>query len=390
MKEVIAGISLDNGGSEVRVLADNADMSDIITMSNDFVSIAESDFRIKDVEDPKALCVFRKAPKKEYLGIIARGLTGKAYTNTSLMITSQESKTGSLNYYRQFLFAVARNAIEVFLKENTPTVKTTGFFRKREEVTYEDIHIKYAIVTCIPIKEHSGNKDCASILKNNIAGEYEVEFPLLPNKPVVKFGIDPTYVGVVPEGGVAIAGLKGRVRPEDITLVVDMGHVSTDIALFQGTALYGRVSSSAYAGSMLVGEVRAAMEEEGYRLTDAQAMEVLSTNAVWRGANHVNVKEIVDACRVAFVKNYLMREIIQNLNMNAINVKQVQNFLPIGRPLRDKGKGSVRQAIIDSCGLEDAVVEELPVDTRYANIKMTSIYTKKMVQALRESQAAEE
>lgn len=381
MNEIVRGISIDNGGSECRVLEDGCSLASMLTFPNDFMTIAESDFREKDVEEPKNVCVFREAPKKEYLGIIANGLTGRAYNFTSLMLTSQENKTSNTDYYRQFLFVVARDALEVVLNTQEPVVVQKGLFRKREELGYEPLHINYAIGTCIPIKEHSGNKECANILRSAIAGDYVVEFPLLSGKPVVRFTIHSKYVGVVPEGGVAIAGLSGKVDKEDFTLIIDMGHVSTDIAVFKGAKAYGRVESSAYAGSMLVGDVRATLEEEGYRLSDEQTRRVLETGVVKNGKNDVYVGAVLDKCRGEFVNNFLKKEILQCLTRNTLNAKNIQNVLMLGAPMKQTGHGSVRQAVIDKCGLGSARVLELPIDPRYVNIKMTDIFTHKLTQA---------
>ena len=394
MKEVILrGITLDNGGSEVRVLPlGNHVPGGLLTIPSEFYEISEKNFRIKDVEDPKSLCVFKKAPNPEYLGIMASGLTGRAFIGTSIMLNSQEKKTSSLNYYKQFLFSVARDAINAYTEDqyyNTSNaqVETKGLFARRVNVSKQEY--RYVIVTCIPIIEFSGNEDCAKKLKASIEGVYEVEYPLVEGSPRLTFVIDSRYVGVTPEGGVAVTGLKRELGQEDISLVVDMGHITTDISLFQGTHLLGKVRSSLYAGNMLVGEVRNALEAEGFRLSDDQTKRVIETGIAKRGTQEINVSRLVDEQKVAFVKNYLKPEVIQVLNRNALNAGQVQYFVPIGAPMQDIGRNSVRQAIIDNCGLEHATVKNAAGSTKYANIIAASIFTEKIYRMAEKALKAE-
>ena len=394
MKHVVSGVTIDNGGSEVRMLPYGGIVeSDLIKLSNEFVTIEERNFRVKEVDDPKALCRIISAPNEQYLGIVATGLTGRAYNNSSLVISSQESKTDSINYYRQFVFNVARTILEEYLSSQKNKVKSNvNVSHHPKPVQYdclpantvyptENIVYHSVIVTCIPIKEHSGVKDCAQLMKNNLAGEYEAEFPLLPGVPKFKFIIDPKYFGVAPEGGLAITRVRKKLQEDDITLIVDMGHITTDIVLFFGTSLLGKVKSSSYAGSILVGDIRAALEEEGYRITDEQAIRVLETNTVKRGSNVVDVSNIVNSCRISFVNNYLKKEIFECLNMNALNVKQIQNVVFVGAAMNDKGKGSIRQAIIDSCSLHEATILELGIDSRYVNVQTASLFTTKLVKS---------
>lgn len=93
------------------------------------------------------------------------------------------------------------------------------------------------------------------------------------------------------------------------------------------------------------------------------------------------VGAILDKCREEFVNNFLKKEILQCLTRNTLNAKNIQNVLMLGAPMKQTGHGSVRQAVIDKCGLESARVLELPIDPRYVNIKMTDIFTHKLTQA---------
>ena len=381
MARTLRGLTVDNGGSEVRTLPLGRTVSSGMTrLANDFVTIDGRNYRAKDADDKLGLCRVTGAPKDEYLGIIAQGNTGKLYDGKALTIDSQSTKTGNVNYYKQFIYAVARDAIQAVLDGEIVVgecIKPGGIFKR---TTYECNldPIEYVIVTCIPIKEHSGRVDCASKLKENLAGKYVVEFPLLGEDvtKTVQFVIKQENIGVVPEGAVAMTQMRS-VQEDDITLVVDMGHVSTDLALFKGKTLLGnRVISSQFAGSTLIANVRAAMSDEGYFLNEEQTAKVVETGKVKNGAKTVDVFDIVAEQKKLFVKNYLASEVVQLLNMNAMNAKQVTNVVPIGAPMNGVNvKSSIAGELVRECGLSAATVQCLAEDLRYVNIEQASKFT---------------
>lgn len=387
MKTVLRGIAVDNGGSEVRVLSKGMTLNEMIRMDSDFVKIAEKDFRIKDVENPHRLMRVVKAPKSEYLGIVAQGLTGKAYHGTSLSINVQEAKTDSLSYYRQFIFAVATDAIEAYLNETK-----TSCGDSVEVETCDDVEImyKYVIVTCIPIREHSGNKACADNLKNALAGEYTVEFPLLASTPTVHFKLEQRFIGVTPEGGVAMTLVRNQVDPDDYSIVIDMGQLTTDISIFKGTTLLGIAKSVYYAGNILVEEVKNALEEEGYRCSDEQTVKVIQNGSVRVGIRSEDVTVLLDECKSNFVNNYLKGEILKILASNKIEAKQIQNAIFLGAAMNDSGMQSIQHKVVDACGLGNAAIIDIHCDSRYANIKAASMYVDVLLKAAQKAEAQAE
>jgi hypothetical protein len=377
----LRGITIDNGGSEIRVLPD-ATTCNIWKWNNDIVQLDEKTFRVRDVERPE--CVIRvisAVPDKSLEGLYAHGVTGKMYGGQNLKISSQETKTGSDNFYKQLLYAVAMDSYTARLEDIASRSTSSGLDKLLWNTSNS---YDYAIVSCIPIKEFNGITDCAEILKKRICGDYEVEFPLVDGTPRIRFSIAKENVGVVPEGGVAIMGLRKSINKEDISLVVDMGHVSTDIALFQGPSLLGKVLSSPYAGSTLIGNIRARLNDMGFYVSEDQVIRVLETGMARRGAAEVDVKDVIREEEQIFVRNYLQQEIIQVLNMNAINATQVQNFIPIGEPMNPHGgeSSAIQDAIVRDCGLEYACIQELAKDLRYVNVTMAAKFTRKLVQGI--------
>lgn len=379
MRNEIRGIAVDNGGSESRVQDGmNPTMENIIKFANDFVVIQEKDFRVKDVAEPAMLCRIKEAPNPEFKCIIAQGLTGRAFDNQAITISSQEEKTSNINYYKQFIFAVAQDALKSWIKAGGYTMCSSRSGEAMQCNTVPELY-KYAIVVCIPIKEFNGKKDCADILKNTLAGRYSVEFPLMDKSPVVNFEISADLIGVVPEGGVAIRGIKNELDDEEISLVIDMGCVTTDIGLFKGIHLLGKVVSSQFAGSTLLANVRVALADEGYILSESQVEKVLETKTVKNGKNTVDVSDIVNAQLSSFVSNYLKQEITQVLNMNAVNAKQIQNLIPLGAPMNNPTENLLISEIVSNCGLGKAEVKILAEDLRYVNIQQASKFVRRLV-----------
>lgn len=379
MRNEIRGIAVDNGGSEVRVMDGmNPVLEDMIKLKNDFVSIKEKDFRAKEVAEPAKLCRVLEAPNPDFMGIFAQGLTGKAYEGQVVAISSQKEKTADPNYYKQFIFAVAQDALKAWIQSGGYSMYSNGNSGSQQHPDIADSY-DYCIVACIPIQEFSGAKDCAGLLKNTLQGHYVVEFPLLDKRPVISFNIKAEFMGAAPEGGIAIKALKDQLEEDDISLLVDMGCVTTDIALFQGTHLLGRVSSVKFASSTLVANIRAVLADEGYFVSEAQAENVLIAKRVKDGHESVDVSAIVEEQSRNFVRNYLQNEIIGILNANHVNARQVQNFVPIGASFNNPESNALISEIIACANLQKAKLCILADDLRYVNIQQASRFVKKFV-----------
>ena len=379
MRNEIRGIAVDNGGREVRVMDGmNPVLEDMIKLKNDFVSIKEKDFRVKEVAEPAKLCRVLEAPNPDFMGIFAQGLTGKAYEGQVVVISSQKEKTADPNYYKQFIFAVAQDALKAWIQSGGYSMYSNGNSESQQHPDIADSY-DYCIVACIPIQEFSGAKDCAGLLKNTLQGHYVVEFPLLDKKPVISFNIKAEFMGAAPEGGIAVKALKDQLEEDDISLLVDMGCVTTDIALFQGTHLLGRVSSVKFASSTLVANIRAVLADEGYFVSEAQAENVLITKRVKDGHESVDVSAIVEEQSRNFVRNYLQNEIIGILNANHVNARQVQNFVPIGASFNNPESNALISEIVACANLQKAKLCILADDLRYVNIQQASRFVKKFV-----------
>lgn len=371
--KVLRGVGVDIGGSQNRIKPLDATETEITQLESDFMTIDQSKFRVRETSKPEELCHIVKAPKEEFLGIVARGLTGKMYDGSAMSFTSQTKKTESINYYRQLIFTLATDALHGL-----------------QASASDNVEFLYAMTICIPIREYAGNKDYASLLKQQVAGDYEVTFPLIEGCPKVRFTLKDNYIGVMPEGGIAITALKKQLMDDEISVLIDMGEVTMDYGLYQGTELLGKVISSPFAGSTLKSNICMALSDEGFIVSEDQMDRVMRTSSVRQGATEVNVTNIIDEQKKLFVDNYIKPELTRLLNSNKINSQQVQNIVPVGAAMNSDSRGvsKIITGVQYSCGMEHANIKMLADDLRFVNVNMATRFSKFVVaRAIKEMDA---
>lgn len=378
MKVVMKSISIDNGGSELRVLPYGAREDGIIHVPATFIDIPEQEFRVKEVQDPFMLQRVIAAPQASYFGYIGAGMTAKMYKGHALQMDSTRRKTASDEFYRQIIFGIALGIIKdeelSFIEESTDLTLYSDYLGD---------YIQVVLCTNIPIKEHSGRQDFVQEFKDMICGRYEVEFPLLPAKPVVKFVVREEYVGVLPEGGVVVSAVGQSIAEDDYSLVIDLGHVSDDLSIYKGKKLYGNtVISSPRAGSTLIGIVQSALIDAGYQANTEVAVDAITTGEITSGKRLVDVSGMVIECKMEFVRNFMKQDIIQLINTVGITTAQVANVVPVGYLMNESiNLGSIVDMVITEMGFTDAEQLIAAKDLRYANLmaidRFTSVLQKK-------------
>lgn len=360
----LRGITIDNGGSEVRVLPYGKNIEDgLIKVNNMFAKVKPENFRYKETVDPFSVIEILKAPHEQMLGIIVNGMTVEQYPSERLVISNQSNKTASNEYYMQFIFAVAQDAIQN---------KCEG-------------GLDYVITTCIPVKEHSGIKDCSGLLKHNISGSYMIRFPLLPkDNNTVSFRINKENIFVVPEGAIATVALGNMLNENVNTLVIDVGHVTADLSLFKGKDMYGSIArSSNFAGMTIIALLKSALQAEGINVGDAECSEALMTGYVKKGINSVDVSRIVKDVKKVYVNNYLKKEISELLSLAGLTLSQIQYIVPVGAIMTANERvGSMIDEIINIVGFKDSEIMYVSANLRYVNIEMASKVTAKVMRKL--------
>lgn len=375
MSERVIGLTIDNGGSGLRVLPTarvSSNIEDtIIEFENMFYKIPDDTFCQKKVDDPAAMICVIDAPDKSYKGYYAAGRVGRSYTGTLLPLDPGNHKSESKNFYLQLIYDIAQGVIrdeslkDVLADEDD----LTELIPKNWTV---------AVGTSIPMQEHSSDNDLISVLKESVAGKYTISYPLLSGCPVLNINIDENFFGVLPEGGVVITSFGDAIKDDDITLIFDMGHISTDLAVYMGKELEGKsVESSDIAGTTLISILRQKLELGGYRTNETMCCDAIATGMLKQPGGYVNVKKFVSAANEDFMKNYMHKEIVRVLQRAQIIPEQLDNIIPIGMPMNNIDD----VAYIPDIFVEDFKIEGLRVlktdcNARYANILAVEKFTK--------------
>lgn len=367
MSKIIKGITLDVGGSEARGICPFfKDLDDMITIV-DITKIKPEDFRVKELDDPYSVIDIVEAPNNDFIGMMGAGAAANSYKGTPLILSNQERKTSNNDYYLKSLFVIAIDA----MKSNSKL--TTGI---------DQNVIEYVVVSCIPAKEHAGNKDLAAVYKAKICGTYTVKFPLIENaQNTVTFKILEKRVGVVPEGAVCISALSKQLTPEEISIIVDIGHVSMDIAVFRGKSLFeASVITSNFAGGTLLANIKSRLAEDDIRISERDVMKAFDSGIITINNKQVDISGIIIKEKKAFVDRYVKSAVIDALNASGLTMQNVNRFIPIGAVMNESDKcGSMIDYIVSHCGLSGVNVCTLGEDLRYVNITQASMFTRMLL-----------
>lgn len=387
----IIGLTVDNGGSALRVLpverAENVSVSDaIIGFDNEFYEIPVSSFRPKNVDDKLAFINIIDAPSDSYKGMYAVGITGRMYSGKLLPLNPNDRKSESRNFYLQLLFDVAQGII----RRKEFLLLDTEF---GTAMCSAELESEYLVVlgTNIPISEHSSDKDLTGTLKNAICGSYKVSFPLIAESPTIRFEIKPDLFGILPEGGVVVSSLKSRLQQDSYSMVVDIGHISSDISIYYGPKLDGKsYLSSSSAGTTLISIVQSSLEQDGYRVNETMAKLAIETGCIKNGQKMVDVAESVKRAQRDFISNYLHADFIRLMQRANIIPEQIDVLIPVGMPMNAvDGLEYLPEVIKKDIGIPNVEILTNCDDVRYSNLLAIEKFTKALMAKARTSYSQE-
>lgn len=357
-------ITIDNGGSELRYIA-NSESRDIHTMEKSIRLLEKDGFRVKDNVEDYDIAEIVKAPKPEYNGMYATGVGYYMYDGMDISMSNQNKKTNTLAWYQQVLAAISIDAMKACKKEEA---------KCDPDLDDATANFEYILTTLIPVHEHSGTTDYVSKLKDNLDGEYEVKFPAIKEGiNTVRFTLRKEHIGVLPEGVVTMTSLRNQVQPNDYTLIIDMGHVTTDLSLCKGINMIGNaVVSSPFAGGTLLKLVKSAIRDYGCVANDDMAIEALQTNKFRIGKKEIDISHEMDNAKRMFISNYIKNEILNQIELAGITAASIQYVVPIGAVLGVQnpvtGNYDILEHIINEVNLDNAEVKVVSDDLRYVNI----------------------
>lgn len=352
-------ITIDNGGSQIRVI-NNSEDRELTTYDKNIKILSEQTFRVKEGVNPYDVIRIVDAPSEDYKHLYAVGKGFGMYDGEEVHMNNQKYKSASLAWYQQMLVILATKAMEYAQKSYEP-----------------EVPVDFYLGTLIPAIEHSGDVDCAAEIKRKLAGSYEVEFPAMPVHNKVKFNLVENRIGVLPEGAVAITALRNEITSDDYSLIIDMGHITTDIIMEKGTQMIGHsIISSPNAGSTLLRLISNNLRQQGIIITEAEAVEALKTYKIRQGVKVVDISDAIDRAKHTFVSNYIGPDISSQIEISGVNAPRVQYVVPVGAvlgcPNPNTGKFDILDDIVATCALQNAEVKLLNQDLRLVNVSKTA------------------
>lgn len=387
----LISMTIDNGGSELRVLpvdrAEDTEVTDaILRYPSTFCRIPNDSFRIKDVSNPEEVIQIFEAPDPAYCGYYATGLSGNAYGGSTLLaLNPRDRKSTSKNFYLQFIYDITQgiindNRMKPCMQENA------------DEYTIASLPVDWLAVvgTNIPISEHQSDKDFIKTFKDSVCGDYKISYPLLKGSPVINLHIDSNYIGILPEGGVVLASLASSVSDDQYTLVVDIGRVSDDIAIFLGTKLIGiSAVSGTNAGATLLTLISQELEAAGYRVNMTMCANAAATGEIKMAGSYVDVKEYVKRAQRNYVINYLRQDLDTAFQRANCVPAQMDNIVAVGAPMNSvPGLEYLPELILKDLDIPKVNILCNTTDTRYANIVACEKFTKALTRKARKELSA--
>lgn len=373
----VKGITIDNGGSELRYISSENPEEVIACEKN--ISVLDRDmFRIKDNLEEFDIVDIVESSNKDYEGMYATGYGYYLYDGIDIALNTQTKKTNNHAWYKQVLVTIAKDAMKYKLS-------------KLREGKYEAnlVDLDYAVIVLIPAKEHSGSEDYVSKLKKELCGMYTAEFPIITEEcNLVTFNILEENIGVLPEGVIAITSLnKEELTDDTYSLIIDMGHVTTDIAIFKGKRMLANtVKSLPEAGGTLMNLIEGVLEDNGCISTDESKIKAFTTYKATLKKKEIDLTKDIERTKDLFIVNYIKDDIIKAIGLAGISSNVIQNFIPIGGVLGVKNPDTDNYDLIDKiveeCNLVNAEVQILDEDLRHVNINKAHNFCTNMLEKM--------
>lgn len=249
---------------------------------------------------------------------------------------------------------------------------------------------------CIPAGEYYSPVGAESI-KDGLAGEYSVLFPVLNKR--VKFQIYKKEITVSAEGVVALYlffnNTLGNILRKANAVVIDAGYRSSDITYVSKFSPEGGSSRSFPMGGItLESLVASELERAGNFCSPEDAVEAIETGYIPDGIGKKAVGQFVQEAKKILARR-LYDSSIQVLNTTGVVKRNVQYIVPVGRCFEVVGKkgedfytGDLAEYIKDIWG--DGIELMVPENLEEANIKgMKAALQKKYAQVIAEVAAAQ-
>lgn len=208
---------------------------------------------------------------------------------------------------RRFVRGVAMNQYH-----GKPMVCDNTTIKVKQDITYINILYgiakeclsaglndeRFKIAVCIPAAEYYDDKnDRVKELKENLAGEIEIYFPMLDES--IRFDLDVDNVLVAAEG--VVAARKYRTNRDFVkknVVIVDCGYRSTDITILLNFSPVGASAASRPIGGInLEATVLAHLERDNILVDEKAVQSALSETYLLRDGKLLDITEYLDGNR---------------------------------------------------------------------------------------------
>lgn len=364
-------IVIDNGGSELRYVSD-LESRKINKLEKEIMKYDTTvPFRIKDGLDKFDVIKVVGAPSDRFKGTYLTGAAFYLYDGEVITMVNQNVKSDSISWYINMILAIAKDAMNFKLKEDSKEVEDGS-------VQLDTSLIDYSLITLIPVHEFLGDVDHVSKLKSNLAGTYEIQFPLMSEGcGMIKFTLKEDDIKVTPEGVVAALSLRKVLKKNDYSLIIDMGHNTTDICICKGTIPLNKGAiSSKFAGDILLKLMASLIRNHGVTTSNQDMLiATLNSGVMTVGNKMINIYEEVQAQKEFFVKNYIQDLVMECIQLCGLDASSINYVIPVGFILGSKnsktGEYDILKRIIEGADLSNSDIKIIDGDLRYLNINKT-------------------
>lgn len=276
-------IALDLGGSETKVAIGESSFPlsvegsvvqvDVSTPVKDYIEDKYSDFIIVDhPRESLRNCRYLKGESKDH------------FEGKTIYCDNQSAKTEQDITYINAAYAVALMALK----------------------NGEEIEEGFKLGVCIPTAEYYANKTSyKDVFKKNMTGKHTISFPLLGK--TISFELEYSNILVCPEGVVyALIHRSNTQFKNGNTLIVDVGHRSTDVTVLEKFRPVGRAAASRpIGGIVLEALVRNELERDNKLISKEEVAEALRNHYIIREKSLVPINSYIERAKKIDYDNWV-------------------------------------------------------------------------------------
>lgn len=261
---------MDLGGSQTRI---GGTKNDICITDSAYMEVSINAPVKEYIQDKYSDFIIEKHPLEALNGRrFVRGEALDHYQGKMFVCDNQSNKVEQEPIYTNIAYALAKDLDKTF-----------------KYLTEVELGV------CIPTSEfYSDKKDYPEVLKQHVAGDFSVFFPLLNRR--ITFTIAKNSIKVFPEGVVAAFKFKNDSQfVNGVSLIVDVGYRSTDITVLKRFKPVGKSAVSRPKGGINIeAALMAELERDNILVTREEVRSALCTKYLFSEGRYIDITEVYD------------------------------------------------------------------------------------------------